>query len=157
MKRYINILNAVWRAVLVFDIALSLIGFIIVYLKAISPIIDGKVNLYCNFLAMAIIITLIVYADKVTKKKIKKIRKENLANKLIKYKAIYLNQLCCYGLISLVALIFMLISMRISYVIFSVFSIFLIVLAKVRDAKIKYDLSLTEEELSQFNHIKFNK
>jgi hypothetical protein len=157
MKRYINILNAVWRAVLAFDVALSLIGFIVVYFKVTSPIIEGKVNLYCNFLAMAIIILLVVYADKLTKRKIKKVRNEKLANKLIKYKSIYLNQLCCYGLISLVAIIFMILLMQIGYIVFCVFSILLIVLAKVREAKVKYDLSLTEEELSQFNHIKFNK
>lgn len=157
MERYIKILNNVWFGALILDIMLTVMSLCIVFFKISKPMINQNNMIIFSFLTMAVIIFLVFYADKVIKRKIKKIRTDNLVNKLINYKSIYLRQLTCYMIISLVILIVIIFSMQIGYIIFSVLSIFLIIFSKARESKVKYDLALNQEELSQFNHIKFKK
>jgi hypothetical protein len=87
-------------------------------------------------------------------KKIKKLRNEDLQQKLVGYKVLYRKRLNYFGAISLVAVLSMIVLNNMFYIIFAGLSLLLVIVSRALPVKIKYELNLSEEDIKAIKKIK---
>ncbi len=155
MERYLQILRISWLSTLIVTILASLLTLLIpIVLKNNSYSSQSNFSWWITITILTIAV-LVLFAGKYEKRQIKKLKKQELLTKIVKYKTIYTNQMLCYMMISIVCFIIMLLSKQIGVIIFDIFAILLIITHRPTSIKVKFDLNLTAEELEKFNYIKF--
>ena len=155
MDRYVKILKVSWQSSFVLTIAIALLSLMLAFILKDSDSISQHTLIFCTSVCMLIIAFLLIFSDRWSRNRMKKLQKEELLTKLVKYKSIYVKQMICFVLMSLVCLITILITKKIEVLLFDVFAILMIIAKRPNGLKVKMDLNLSKEELSKFNHIKF--
>ena len=100
---------------------------------------------------------IILAAGKGTRRKLQKLKGEELPKKLERYRALLIKRFLFYGMVNFIAIIGVIASGQISYMIFSVISLLLIVLSKPTELKLKVELALGEEDMRMFEKLRFEK
>ena len=155
MNRYLQILKVSWFSSLVITVFFAVITLLVPLVSKDFSSNGANGSLYWNFVCILLIVALVFYADRYGKKQVKKLQSSDLLTKLKNYKSRYTKQMMCYALISIVCFVIMLLSRQIGSIIFDIFSFLLIFTHRPSALKVKFDLHLSQEELSKFNHIKF--
>jgi hypothetical protein len=135
---------------------LSLVTYFYVSRNGNSPYIDGKYNFYFSIALMLAMILCMFCGNNMAKRKIKKLKAEDLVKKLVNYKEIYQKRIRWFSIISVIAVFGMIVGADKSYAIFSAISIILIVLSRCSKLKVKYELNLSEEDIKKMENMKFN-
>ena len=154
MDRYLQILKISWVSALIMTVFVTLMTVIVrLFIIENADAESGKI--IPSAVVMMIVIALILFENKYEKKQIKKLKNKDLIEKITKYKSIYTNQLLCYVSVSVVCFVAIFILKEWGMIIFDIFTVLLIIGNRPTQIKVKFDLNLTQEELSKFNHIKF--
>ena len=154
MDRYLQILRISWVSALVIAIFATVLTVVVRLFLGQEDTSNNNGMIYSTIVVM-VVIALLLFGNKYGKKQIKKLKNKDLIEKITKYKSVYMNQLMCYVLISIVCFVVMILSRNFVIIIFDVFTVLLIIVNRPTQIKVKFDLNLTTEELSKFNHIKF--
>ncbi len=157
MKRYIQILRISWTSTLIMSIVATILTLLIPLILNNEETIGENNWYWTNVGAVLLIAFLVLFANKYERRQIKKLKTKDLITRITKYKTVYTNQMLCYVLICIVCFVVVLLSKEKFAVLFDILAILLIVTHRPTDIKVKFDLSLTNEELSKFNHLKFGK
>lgn len=157
MKRYIQILRISWTSTFVMAVFATIITLLIPLVLSNKAAVNENHWYWTNVGAVLLIAFLVVFANKYERKQIKNLKTKDLITKITKYKSVYTNQMLCYVLICIVCFVVVILSKQTLALVFDILSILLIVTHRPTDIKVKFDLNLTNEELSKFNHLKFGK
>jgi len=157
MKRYIQILRISWTSTLIMSIVATILTLLIPLILNNEETIGENNWYWTNVGAVLLIAFLVLFANKYERRQIKKLKTKDLITRITKYKTVYTNQMLCYVLICIVCFVVVLLSKENFAILFDALAILLIVTHRPTDIKVKFDLSLTNEELSKFNHLKFGK
>ncbi|MDR0789897.1 MAG: hypothetical protein LBO06_03770 [Bacteroidales bacterium] len=154
MNKYCKMLNKLWLNALIMVLFASLFAILFVWKYGTMSYISGKWILYYGIVAMAAMICCLFLGNNSMAKKIKKLREEDLQQKLIGYKAVYNKKLKFFSAISLVAIISMILLNNLFYAIFAALSLLLIIVSRAMPFKVKYELNLSEEDTKRIDKIK---
>ncbi len=156
MERYLQIIKISWLTALVLSIVFTVFTALALFLIGDNAeLVNEKNFLVCEIIGMVLIVIIVIFSDKLLKKRIKKLHNVDLIQKLVKYKTYYTRQVLCYVVVCIICFIMVMITKQQLCLLFDVLAILLIIARRPNSVKVKFDLNLTQEELSKFNHIKF--
>ncbi|MGP1514899.1 MAG: hypothetical protein ACTTJH_02970 [Bacteroidales bacterium] len=155
MDRYLQILKISWISALIVSIVTAILMLLFFLIYENTATYTHNDWLWSNVGIAIIMLILIFFANKYTKRQLNKIRQNDLSAKLVSYLSICRKQMFCYVLVCLFGLVAIFLSRQIELVIFDILAILLIVNHRPTKIKVKFDLALTEEDLAKFDNIKF--
>ena len=131
MEKYLSILKRKWKVSLI----LSIIGFVITVIVAVvradKSVMYGKQEFYWMYCVMALMIFLVVYAEKRYKRQLKKMQTMSLADKLVNYDSALIKKTGCYHTIGILTLLAEIFTGQIPVLLFGVLAIFLIIIKNI--------------------------
>ena len=154
MNKFCKTLNKVWLNALIMVVSTAMFAALYVWKYAIISYITENWFLYYSIAAMAMMICCLLLGNNAMAKKIKRLRNEELQQKLTGYKAIYRKRINLFSAIALVATISMVLLNHLYYAIFAALSLLLIVVNRVTPIKVKYELNLSDEDIKGADKIK---
>lgn len=157
MKTYMGLLNKSWKAVMISLILLDIAVVGYYFFAGIEAVTEGKNNIILSYALMLLMVVCVFLAGKGTRRKLQKLKGEELPKKLERYRALLIKRFLFYGLVNFIAIIGVVASGQISYMIFCVISLLLIVLSKPTELKLKVELALGEEDMRMFEKLRFEK
>ncbi len=157
MKQYIQILRKVWVAMVIMSFLLVAFTLAIYYFFGIEATFTGNKAVIFSYALMFLMVFCVFMASKSSRRKIQRLKEATLPEKAEKYRSILIRQLSFYNLVNFFALIGLLLCAQVSYVIFSVIALLLIALTRPNSLKLKIDLALSEEEINEFEKLKFER
>lgn len=137
-----------------------LISIIVLVICAVVPLIrygafvfKVKENMYIYLIMCALVLSLVTYSGKSFKRKCKKLSKEDVNNKILKYKSLCQNMYLSYLASGVIGMLYCVFIGSSEGVMFALISVMLISVARQNSIIVKFNLNLTEEEELEINNM----
>ncbi len=153
MKNYVKILNITWMITLLTSLVILIFCIVEPLVKYGRFYFKIRENMYIYLIMCALILSLITYTNKSFKSKCKKLSKQDFNNKITDYKVLCQNMYLSYLASAVVGLIYCIFLSSSESIVFAIISVLFIVLSRQNSIIVKFNLNLTEEEISKINDI----
>ncbi|MBR1774170.1 MAG: hypothetical protein IJ759_01465 [Bacteroidales bacterium] len=155
MEKYLQILNRVWKAFLFLGVVFTVMVALLGYFFAKDAVAENpKADMIGLGVIMFCMIIVLIYTNMYKKRQLKKLKTADLPEKLQTYKTVYQKTLQYYDFLTMIPIAAMIYMHNLTPILFSVLALLLIVLNRPTEIKVKMDLSLTNDELEKFKHLK---
>ncbi len=156
MKKYLKLLDKVWIATLAINLLTSGFAAAIYYLIGFEANVSGRNAVIFSYALMLLMVLCVFSAGKSTRRKIESLKTTaDLPQKAEKYRTAIMKRMMLYASVSLIAVVGLVVCAAPGYLLFCAISILLIVLSKPTETKVKIELGLTENEIKEFDKLKF--
>lgn len=155
MKKYLKLLDKVWIATLAINLLTSGFAAAIYYFIGFEANVSGRNAVIFSYALMLLMVLCVFSAGKSTRRKIESLKTADLPQKAEKYRTAIMKRMMLYASVSLIAVVGLVVCAAPGYLLFCAISILLIVLSKPSETKVKIELGLTENEIKEFDKLKF--
>lgn len=153
MKKYVKILNITWMITLLISIIVLVICAVVPLIRYGAFVFKVKENMYIYLIMCALVLFLVTYSGKSFKRKCKKLAKEDVNNKILKYKSLCQNMYLSYLASGVIGMLYCVFIGSSEGVMFALISVMLISIARQNSIIVKFNLNLTEEEELEINNM----
>lgn len=153
MKKYVKILNITWMITLLISIIVLVICAVVPLIRYGAFVFKVKENMYIYLIMCALVLSLVTYSGKSFKRKCKKLSKEDVNNKILKYKSLCQNMYLSYLASGVIGMLYCVFIGSSEGVMFALISVMLISVARQNSIIVKFNLNLTEEEELEINNM----
>lgn len=153
MKKCVKILNITWMITLLISIIVLVICAVVPLIRYGAFVFKVKENMYIYLIMCALVLSLVTYSGKSFKRKCKKLSKEDVNNKILKYKSLCQNMYLSYLASGVIGMLYCVFIGSSEGVMFALISVMLISVARQNSIIVKFNLNLTEEEELEINNM----
>ncbi len=155
MKKYLKLLDKVWIATLAISLLITGFAAAIYYFIGFEANVSGRNAVIFSYALMLLMVLCVFSAGKSTRRKIERLKTADLPQKAEKYRTAIMKRMMLYSSVSLIAVVGLVVCASAGYLLFCAISVLLIVLSKPTETKVKIELGLTENEIKEFDKLKF--